>query len=75
MNAQNPNNEKLTIEELRAFPGCDHYSDEECNEIIESLFQISMLLFDMADWKKGNSHLDVSDTIPFDQDDDLNIAA
>lgn len=69
-------NEKLTIEELRAFPGCEHYSDEDCNEIIETIYQISMLLFDMADWKKANDPVNANNIVSFNQDDDLkNIAA
>jgi hypothetical protein len=76
MNAENPNiNQKLNIEELRAFPGCEHYNDQECEEIIESIFQISMLLFDMADWKKSIDISNVSNIVPFTQDNDLNIAA
>ena len=49
MNTENPNtNEKLTIEELRAFPGCEHYTDEQASEIVETIYQLCLLLFDMA---------------------------
>ena len=38
--------EKLTIVELRSFPGCSHYSDEEAKEIIDTLYRIALFLFD-----------------------------
>lgn len=34
---------RLTIEQFKSFPGCEHYSDEEADQVIESLFQLSML--------------------------------
>lgn len=37
--------EKLTIEQLRLFPGCGHYSNEEANKIIETLHQLAIFLF------------------------------
>lgn len=67
--------ERLTIEELKAFPGCNNYSDEECIEIIESLFEISILLFEMADWEKANDFTNTKSIVPFNQDNDLNLAA
>jgi len=36
---------KLTIAELKACPGCEHYSDEEAKEIIETLYQLAVFLF------------------------------
>jgi hypothetical protein len=29
--------EKMTPEMLRCYPGCEHYNDEQANEIIDSL--------------------------------------
>ncbi|GAA3919567.1 hypothetical protein GO495_21540 [Chitinophaga oryziterrae] len=55
------NRGRLTIQELRTFPGCEHYSDEQAEEIVESIYQIALLVFDIADWKRsqeGPSHMD-----------------
>jgi hypothetical protein len=42
----NPKREPLTIEKLRSFPGCAHYSDEEAAGIIQSFEQLTAILFE-----------------------------
>jgi hypothetical protein len=42
----NPKRQPLTIEKLRSFPGCDHYSDEEANNIIKSFEQLTAIIFE-----------------------------
>ncbi|MFZ5554834.1 MAG: hypothetical protein ACOZCO_17120 [Bacteroidota bacterium] len=36
---------RLSIEELRCFEGCENYTDEEAEEIIETLEQATIVLF------------------------------
>lgn len=36
---------RLSIEELRSFKGCEHYTDEEAEEIIDTLEQMTVVLF------------------------------
>jgi hypothetical protein len=38
---------RMSPEELRGFPGCEHYSDEEANEIIDSLEKFANILYDI----------------------------
>ncbi len=42
---------------LRSFKGCEHYSDEEANEVISSLDQFASMLFNCAMSKTG-THID-----------------
>lgn len=42
----NPKKQPLTIEKLRSFPGCEHYSDEEAAEIIQSFEQLTAIAFE-----------------------------
>jgi hypothetical protein len=42
----NPKRQPLTIEKLRSFPGCEHYSDEEAGNIIQSFEQLTAIIFD-----------------------------
>lgn len=41
----NPKKEPLTIEKLRTFPGCEHYSDEEATRIVQTIEQLAIILF------------------------------
>lgn len=34
----------LTIDKLRKFPGCEHYTDEEAEKVVKSLRQLSEIL-------------------------------
>lgn len=36
---------RLTIEQLRSYKGCEHYTDEEAAEIIDTLEQLSFVFF------------------------------
>ena len=41
----NTKKEPLTIEKLRTFPGCEHYSDEEALGIVQTIEQLAIILF------------------------------
>jgi hypothetical protein len=41
-----PKKQPLTIEKLRSFPGCEHYSDEEAALIIQSFQQLTTIAFE-----------------------------
>ena len=43
------NREKLTIEELRNCKGFDEISESETNEIIESLFQLAIVVYNLKE--------------------------
>jgi hypothetical protein len=45
MDQQLHNNQKLTIEELRSCPGCECLTDEEALQIIETAYQLSLLIY------------------------------
>jgi hypothetical protein len=36
---------RLSIEELRSFKGCENYTNEEAEEIIDTLEQMTIVLF------------------------------
>ncbi|WP_155959317.1 hypothetical protein [Flavobacterium saliperosum] len=38
---------KLTFEELRKFEGFENISDSECEEIIESLLKLAMVVYNL----------------------------
>lgn len=42
----NPRKDPLTIEKLRSFPGCEHYSDQEAIAIIETFEQLAFMTFE-----------------------------
>jgi hypothetical protein len=44
--AINPKKEPLTIEKLRTFPGCEHYSDEEAELVVQTIHQYALILFE-----------------------------
>lgn len=46
---RNENQEKLTIEELRKCKGFDKISESETNEIIESLFQLAVVVYNLKE--------------------------
>lgn len=45
---------RLTIDELKSFKGCENYTNEEAEEIIETLEQLTIVLFKL--YKKQNNH-------------------
>ena len=36
---------RLTVSQLKNYKGCEHYTDEEAEEIIETLEQLTIVLF------------------------------
>lgn len=44
----NPNNEPLTVERLKRFPGCEHYTDEEALHIVQSIEQLALIIYECA---------------------------
>lgn len=40
---------KLTIEELRKFSGCNRMSDSEIQEIIESIFRLAIITYNLQE--------------------------
>ncbi len=44
--AINPKKEPLTVEKLRTFPGCEHYSDEEAEQVVQTIHQYALILFE-----------------------------
>lgn len=44
--AINPKKESLTIEKLSTFPGCAHYSDEEAEQVVQTIHQYALILFE-----------------------------
>lgn len=37
--------QKITVERLRQFKGCENVSDDEANNIIETLFRLSVITY------------------------------
>ena len=37
----------LTIEELKSFPGCENLDDKEAEEIIQSLYKLGLLTYEI----------------------------
>lgn len=44
----NPNKDPLTIEKLKTFTGCEDYTDEEAAGIVQSLENLSAMLFELS---------------------------
>ncbi len=38
----------ISVAKLRTFKGCEHYSDEEAHEIVESIKSLSLILLDIV---------------------------
>jgi len=38
---------RLTIEELKSFPGCENINDNEAEKIIHSLYKLSLLTYEV----------------------------
>jgi hypothetical protein len=45
MDQQPHNNQKLTIDELRSCPGCEYLTDEAALQIIETVYQLSLVIY------------------------------
>ena len=37
----------LTIEELKSFPGCENIDNKEAEEIVQSLYKLSLLTYEV----------------------------
>lgn len=42
------NQETFTPEDLRKFPGCEHFTDEQATEIVLAIKQLTEIIFDLA---------------------------
>jgi hypothetical protein len=42
-----PYSNMLTIEELKSFPGCENIDDKEAEKIIQSLYELSLLTYEV----------------------------
>lgn len=51
----NPKKEALTAEKLRMFSGCEHYSHEMAVEIVKTIHQIALVLYESTRFKKSIS--------------------
>jgi hypothetical protein len=67
----NPKKQPLTIEKLRSFPGCEHYSDEEAAGIIQCFQQLTGIAFETITYGQSPCssesqvvHLDSKDQLP-----------
>ena len=49
----NPKKQPLTIEKLRSFPGCEHYSDEEAAGIIQSFGKLTSIAFETITYNQS----------------------
>ncbi|NLR76989.1 hypothetical protein [Chitinophaga eiseniae] len=61
---------ELTPELLRKFPGCEHYSDEQAESVIESIHLLAEILYDLAISKEIHNvdyQLDTCEIMPLNQ--------
>lgn len=45
--AINPKKEPLTIEKLKSFSGCEHYTDEEAEQILRTFETLTSVMFEL----------------------------
>jgi hypothetical protein len=50
----NPTKEPLTIEVLRCFAGCAHYSDEDATAIIQTIEQLTATVFEAISYTENS---------------------
>ena len=65
----------MTIDELRKYTNCGHYTDNEAKEIIQTLENLAVILFDFTCRKNGmiiDNQLVIKESR---KDNDLTIAA
>ena len=67
----NTKNEPLTISILKSFEGCEHYTDEEAMEIVESIRKLAIILYDLQEINKSIS-IDNQQTISLDRNKNNN---
>lgn len=56
----NPASLKLTAERLKAFPGCEGYTDEQAETIITSLEILSAICYEST---KGIKHINIDNQL------------
>lgn len=65
----------MTVDELRKYPNCGHYTDEQAKNVIYTLENLAVFLFDFTCLKYGTI-IDNQLVIKENQkENDLNIAA
>jgi hypothetical protein len=77
----NPKREELTTETLRRFPGCEQYTEEEAIGIVQSIHQLTAIIFKAI--YEGDSILignprpdqSESESIPINSNHTKNLAA
>ena len=43
----------MTIEEFKSYPNCENYTDEQANNIIQTLEKLAVILFDFTCLQNG----------------------
>ncbi|MBX7227787.1 MAG: hypothetical protein K1X55_17260 [Chitinophagales bacterium] len=65
----------MTVDELRKYPNCGHYTDEQAKNIIHTLENLAVYLFDFTCLKYGIIIDNQSVIRDKSKENDLNIAA
>ena len=65
----------MTSNELRAYPNCGHYTDEQAENILHTLDKIAGILFDYTCQQCGIIIDNQLDTKVIDNNDSLKLAA
>lgn len=66
--------EEMTPEVLKRFPGCEHFTDDQAEEIVFTIKQLAELLYDLALPKELHNVNYQSDEIKefsFDEEEDM----
>lgn len=48
----NPRQESVTIERLRSYHGCEHYNDQQADEILNLLNQLALIILELEPQKQ-----------------------
>ena len=43
----------MTIDEFKSYPNCENYTDEQANNIIQTLEKLAVILFDFTSQQNG----------------------
>ena len=65
----------MTVDELRKYPNCGHYTDEQAKNVIHTLENLAIFLYDFTYLKYGmiiDNQLVIKEN---QKENDLNIAA
>lgn len=67
----NPNQEPLTIERLRSYPGCESYTDEQAKDILNLLNELATIILEISPSKNiiciDNQYIVNSNSQPGDE--------